>query len=94
MLDIVNDAVWGFTRFPFDGSQARLAGPAGLSNERVDVTQIAIEGTSETFALATWVTSWEAFLESSGLDDRVSGTGFEGTITGTDGEVYLIIGYA
>ena len=33
VLDQTNDAVWGFTRSTFDGSQARLAGPAGLSNE-------------------------------------------------------------
>ena len=90
--DAQNDAVWGFTRFSFDGSQARLAGPAGLSNERVDVTQVEIQGTSQNFNLASWVTSWEAFLESS--DTRVSGTGNEGDITGTNGEIYLIIGYA
>ena len=49
---------------------------------------------SVTFTLASWVTSWEAFLESSGEANRLSGTGFEGTITGTAEEVYLIIGYA
>ena len=93
VADQTNDAVWGFTRFTFDGSQARLVGPAGLSNERVDVTQVRIDsGTTANFTLASWVTSWEAFLESS--ETRVSGTGFEGTITGTAGEVYLIIGYA
>ena len=92
MLDSNNDAVWGFTRSTFDGSQARLAGPAGLSNERVDVTQVEVMGTDANFSLASWVTSWEAFLESS--ETRVSGTGFEGTITGIDGEIYLIIGYA
>ena len=94
IADFTNNAVWGFTRSTFDGSQARLAGPAGLSNERVDVTQVRIEGTSKEFSLATWVTSWEAFLESAGEDNRVSGTGNMGTITGTDGEIYLIIGYA
>ena len=92
--DAQNDAVWGFTRSTFDGSQARLAGPAGLSNERVDVTQVRVDGTTAPFSLASWVTSWEAFLESSDEDDRVSGTGFEGIITGINGEVYLIIGYA